>query len=88
MRHLEPDVSADPSDSEAFASEIEKRDLMQRIHHPQTVIELQAIDDPYGVAQPNMLRAQVAVSINKMPLAHSCGENATSLREGGAGFDT
>ena len=80
-RHLAPQVSANPSGAEAFAFEIEEGDLVEGIHHPQTVVELQAIDNAHWVAKPDMLRAQVAMAIDNMAFAYPGGENLRPLRE-------
>ena len=49
-RHLAPYVSANPDGAEAFSFEIEESNLVKWIHHPETVIKLEAIDDPDGIA--------------------------------------
>jgi hypothetical protein len=80
-RHLAPYVSTDPRSAEAFAFEIEESDLVEGIHHPQAVVELQAIDNAHWVAKPDMLRAQVAMTIDKMAFAYPGGENRRPMRE-------
>jgi hypothetical protein len=80
-RHLAPYVSTDPSSAEAFAFEIEESDLVERIHHPQTVVELQAIDNSHWVAKPDMLGPQVAMPVDNMAFAYPGGENVRLMRE-------
>jgi hypothetical protein len=81
-RHLAPYVSTDPSSAEAFAFEIEESDLVEGIHHPQTVVELQAIDNAHWVAKPDMLRAQVAMTIDNMAFAYKLCHQQARCRSG------
>jgi len=75
---------AGPSGSEAFTLEAQIGDLLERIGSPQARIELEAIDDPDRVAEPDMLRPQIAVAVDDAAFAHpthqkipASGEKAT-----------
>ena len=56
------DKGANPSRTEPFALKTEIGDLIERVDHPKPRIELETVDDPDLIAQPNMLGAQVAMA--------------------------
>ena len=58
------DVFAGPSGAEPLAFEAQECDLVEWIDSPQARIELEAIDDPHRIAEPDVLGAQVAVSVD------------------------
>ncbi|WP_210191549.1 hypothetical protein, partial [Bradyrhizobium guangdongense] len=61
------DLVTEPSAAEPLAFQVQKRDLVQCIAGPQTGIELETVDDGIGRRQPDVLRSQVAVTIDDEP---------------------
>jgi len=58
------DIFAGPAGAEALAFEAQECNLVERIHGSQPGIELQAVDDADRIAEPDVLRAQIAVPID------------------------
>jgi hypothetical protein len=76
-----PDVLARPRGAEPLALEIEVGDLVEGIHHPQARIELQAVDDPDLVIEPDVLGPQVAVPIDDAAAAYPCRQHGAAFGE-------
>ena len=53
-----------PCSTEPDTFQAQKCDLVEWIDRPQARIELEAIDDSDRLAEPNVLRAQVAVTVD------------------------
>src|ERR1035437_1948402 len=89
MRQMPPDPLGSPQAAEAFAFQMQESNFIERIERPQFWVEFQTVDDCHGLAQPNMLRAQVSVGIDEPPLANASqqqgrvfhGESALDLRD-------
>jgi len=73
--HAALDVIADPRRSEPLAFEREKRHLVVRINGAETRIEFEAVDDPDRMAEPDVLRPQIAVPVDDVPPTHAGGQN-------------
>jgi len=73
------DIFPRPAGAEPIAFKAQERDLVEWIDGPQARIELEAIDDPHRITQPNMLRAQVAVPIDDATLANALGQRPRLL---------
>jgi hypothetical protein len=56
-------------------------DLVERIDGAQARIEFQVIDNCHRIAEPNMFRAQVAMSVDDMTAAHALGNQCGSLNQ-------
>jgi hypothetical protein len=79
MCHDPPQIVVYPSRTEPGAFESQERDLIERIYRAQAGIELEAVDHPHTVVEPDMLRAQVAVAVDKTPLRDAFGEELRTL---------
>jgi len=66
-RYTPPHVAADPRVAEPFAFETEERHFIEWVRRAQRSVELQAIDDARRVAETDMLRSQVAMSVDNTP---------------------
>ena len=73
------DVFARPAGAEPIAFKAQERDLVEWIDGPQARIELEAVDDPHRIAQPDVLGAQVAVPIDDATLANALGQRPRLL---------
>jgi hypothetical protein len=73
------DVFGGPGAAQAFAFEAKKCDLIEWIDGAQARIEFQAVDDPHLIAEPDMLRSQVPVSVNDVTTAHPAGDHRGSF---------
>ncbi len=62
-----PDIVSKFLRTKMFAFEIEIGDLLQRIEDAQPGVEFQAVDDLNIVSEPDMLGAQVPVSVDNTP---------------------
>ena len=73
-RDTATNVTADPRGAEPFAFETQKSDFVERVRRAQRGIELQAVDDAWRVAEADMLRPQVAMSVHDAPCPHATGQ--------------
>ena len=84
--HAAPDVFTGPGSAEPLAFKAQECDLVERVDGSQAGIELQAIDDLDGIAEPDVLRAKVAVPIDDTPVANAPSEDlALSKQESDVG---
>ena len=79
--HPSPDIFARPCRAEPLAFDAEKRDLIEGVHCPQPRIELQAVDDPDRIAQPDMLGTQVSMAIDDAAIANALRQHPLLCRE-------
>jgi len=70
-----------PCSSEPPAFEAQECNLVERIDRPQARIEFEAVDDSNWVAEPNVLGAQIAVSVDNAAAANARGERLSLLGE-------
>ena len=70
-RDAAPDVLAGPGGAEPLALKAQEGDLVERIDRAQAGIELQAVDDPDRIAEPDVLGTQVAVPVDDAAAAHA-----------------
>ena len=61
------------------ALKVEIGEFLQRVDATQVSIELQAVDHPNAVAEPDVLRAQVAVTLHDAARARTRGEQLPVL---------
>ena len=80
VHHAPAQVSAGPRSAQALALQTEERDFIQRVTCAEPIVEFEAIDDADRVAQPDVLRAQIAVSVNDAPAQHAVNQKITTLR--------
>ena len=73
--HAAPDVFTGPGSAEPLAFKAQECNLIERIDGSQAGIELEAIDDLDGIAEPDVLRAKVAVSIDDTTMANAPSED-------------
>ncbi len=66
-RQMPPDPLGGRQAAEAFAFQMQESNFIERIERPQSWGEFQAVDDCDGLAQPNVLGAQVAMCIDEPP---------------------
>ncbi len=66
-RQVLPDPLGSPQTAEAFAFQMQESNFIERIERPQFWVEFQAVDDRHGLAQPDMLGAQVSMGIDEPP---------------------
>ena len=59
-----PDILARPASAEPLAFETQECNLVERVNSSQARIEFQAIDDLYGITEPDVLGSQIAVTID------------------------
>jgi ribose-phosphate pyrophosphokinase len=76
-----PDVATRPRGAEPLALQIEVGDLVKGVDGAQARIELQAVDDPHLVIEPDMLRPQVAVSIDDAAAAYPRSQHGAAFGE-------
>ena len=69
-RQMPPDPLGSPQAAEAFAFQMQEGNFIKRIERPQFWIEFQAVDDCHGLAQPDVLGAQVSMGVNVSPRAN------------------
>lgn len=62
-----PNPLADPGCSEALALQVQEGYFIERVERPEAGIELQAVDDRHASAKENVLRPEIAVSIDDQP---------------------
>ena len=53
--HSAFDIGPNPSRPEPLAFEAEKGNLVERIDHPKSQVEFEAVDDPDLIIEPNVL---------------------------------
>ena len=70
-----PDVLAGPCGAEPLAFKAQECDLVEWIDRSQARIELQAVDDPDRIAEPDVLGAQVAVAVDDAARADALGQH-------------
>jgi hypothetical protein len=58
------DVFARPGGAEAIAFDAQERDLVERVDGPQARVEFETIDDQHWIAEPDVLRPQVAMPVD------------------------
>jgi len=73
------DIVSNPGGAEPLAFEAEVGDLIKRIDHPEVRIEFQAVDNLNPVGEPDVLRAQIAVSVHNAAVADPLDEAASAL---------
>ena len=64
---MPPDPLGSPQAAEAFAFQMQEGNFIERIERPQFWVEFQAVDDCHGLAQPDVLGAQVAMGVDEPP---------------------
>lgn len=80
-RELLHDAPTHPGGSQALAFDAEKSDLIERIDRAQAVVELQAIDDLRRIAEPYVLRPQVAMAVHDPFGANAADKQVPALRK-------
>jgi len=60
-----PDPLGRRQAAKAFAFQMQEGNFIERIERPQFRVEFQAVDDGQGLAQPDVLGAQVAMGIDE-----------------------
>ena len=81
-QRLAPDAGAGLRRAQDFAFEVEVGQLVQRVVGPQPCAELQPVDDPYAVVEPDVLGAKVAMGVDDAAGADALGEElAPGLKE-------
>ena len=85
-----PDVIADPARTQPLAFDSQKRDFVTGVHRAQTRVEFKTVDDPDFLAEPDMFRSQVAMTIDNGMLPNTFGQNGCPLLQESQlhGFDT
>lgn len=73
------DIVSNPGGAEPLAFEAEVGDLIKRIDHPEVRIEFQAVDNPNPVGEPDVLGAQIAVSVHNAAVADPLDEESSAL---------
>lgn len=76
-----PDIFACPCGAEPVAFEAQECNLIEWIDRPQARIEFEAIDDPHRIAEPDMLRPQVAMSIDDATVANAISQHGSPIGE-------
>jgi len=76
-----PDVITCPCGAEPVAFEAQECNLIEWIDRPQARIEFEAIDDPDRIAKPDVLGAQVAVSVDDSAVANALGQHLALMEE-------
>jgi len=79
MRHVAAQILAGPGGAKPFAFDAQEGDFVERINHAQTRVEFQAVDNAHRIAQPDVFRAQVAMSVDDMPRPHPFGQEPGPL---------
>lgn len=74
-----PDILTDPCSAQPDAFQAQECDLVEWIARPQARIEFEAIDDSHGVAEPDVLWPQVAVTVDDA--AGTRGKRLVTTRE-------
>ncbi|MDI1343327.1 MAG: hypothetical protein PSV22_04385 [Pseudolabrys sp.] len=75
-------ISPDPGRSEPLAFKTEKGDFVERVDHAKPRIELEAIDDPDFVPEPDMFWTQIAMAVDDATPTHARGnEIAAPIQE-------
>ncbi len=70
MGHPQPrgkgvgEALARPAGAEPFAFQMQEGDLVQRVESPQAGVEFEAVDDRDRPDRPDMLRPQIAMSVD------------------------
>ena len=73
------DVLSGPRCAEPLAFEGQKGNLVQGIHGSEPGIELEAVDDPHLVVEPDVLRAQVPMAVHDAVMTHTRQQNLAVL---------
>jgi hypothetical protein len=81
MSHDPPQVLVCPFPTEPGAFETQERDLIERVYRAQAVAEFEAVDDLHAVVEPDMLGAQVAVTVDETPLRDALSKERRALVE-------
>jgi hypothetical protein len=74
-------VLAGPGDSQSFALETEEREFIQRVAGAEPIVEFEAIDDADRISEPDVLRTQIAVSVDDVPAQHAFDQKIATLRQ-------
>jgi hypothetical protein len=69
--HAATDVFSRPGSAEALAFEAQECDFVDWIHGPQAGIELQAVDNPDRVIEPDVFRTEITMSVDNPAIAHA-----------------
>jgi hypothetical protein len=72
--HASSQVIVCPPCAQSRAFEPQEGDLIEGVNRSQAGIELETVDDPYPVVEPDMLRAQIAMAIDKAALHDALSE--------------
>ena len=80
-RKMLPDRIAKPATAKPLAFQMQERDLIQWIDRPQMRIELEAIDDRERGTEPDVLRPQVAVTIDNKSSVNPIDEDWRAVFE-------
>ena len=51
--------------AQPFAFEAQERDFVQRVDRAQPIVEFEAVDDPDRIAEPNVFRTQITMSVHE-----------------------
>ena len=78
-RDAPKDMISNPGGAEPFAFEAEVGDLIKRIDHPEVRIEFQAVNNLNPVGEPDVLRAQITVSVHNAAVADTLNEAPGAL---------
>lgn len=76
--HLTCNAGSYPWSAKSLALEAEIGNFVERIDRTQPRAELETIDDLRGLAQPDVLRSQVAMPIHDTLCAHALGKQRAS----------
>ena len=76
-----PDGIADPSFAKPLALQVQEGHLIQGVERSQAGIELEAVDDREGFAEPDMFRSEIAMCIDDMPPMNTVGQNLAARIE-------
>jgi len=66
-------ILCSPGGTQPFALEAKERDFVERIHHAQSRIEFQTINDPDRITKKNMLRPQISMTVDDVPALYTFG---------------
>jgi len=76
-----PEVLPCPSSAQPLALDAKERYFIEWIDHAQPRIEFQTIDDADRIAEKNVFRTQISMSVDNVPALHPFGQKIAPLAE-------
>ena len=81
VRQAAAQIARNPRAAQPLAFQSEKGEFVERVIGAQIIVEFEAIDDAQRVAEPDMLRPQIAMRVDDVAAGRTRGEKRTAAGE-------